>query len=217
MSEMHVDRHRPSSRGGWTVTAASRVRHPAIDGLTGDAELATLESKLAGVFAPICTPFDAREEVDDAALQHNLARYAQSGILGFLTLGSNGENRSLTEEERLHVLGPDHALPPWDFADTESGIIDSSALAIAIAGFLCLAGLPGLSRYRQRAGHMLERLAALAVIGDREEPGLLAHGTFSRKLGVGVNASLIFGDFYFLDALGRYLGLPHADFLRPSR
>lgn len=112
---------------------------------------------------------------------------------------------------------PDDALPPWDFADAESGIVDSSALAIACAGFLCLAGLPGLSRYRQRAGHMLERLAALAVIDDGEEPGLLAHGTFSRRLGVGIDASLIFGDFYFMEALGRYLGLPHADFLRPGR
>ena len=34
----------------------------------------------------------------------NLARYAASGIHGYLTLGSNGENRSLSEEERLEVL-----------------------------------------------------------------------------------------------------------------
>jgi 4-hydroxy-2-oxoglutarate aldolase len=61
-------------------------------------------SALAGVFAPICTPFDAREEVDDGALLHNLERYATTGLRGYLTLGSNGENRSLTEVERLHVL-----------------------------------------------------------------------------------------------------------------
>lgn len=33
-----------------------------------------------------------------------MVRYAESGILGYLCLGSNGENRSLTEEERLRVL-----------------------------------------------------------------------------------------------------------------
>jgi 4-hydroxy-2-oxoglutarate aldolase len=59
---------------------------------------------LAGVYAPICTPFDDREDVDLGALHENLARYASSGIHGYLALGSNGENRSLSEEERLAVL-----------------------------------------------------------------------------------------------------------------
>jgi 4-hydroxy-2-oxoglutarate aldolase len=59
---------------------------------------------LAGVFAPICTAFLPNEDVDPGALRDNLARYAASGIHGYLTLGSNGENRSLSEEERLEVL-----------------------------------------------------------------------------------------------------------------
>ncbi len=63
-----------------------------------------VQSKLAGVFAPISTPFALNEDVDYDALRFNLARYAQSGILGYLALGSNGENRSLTEDEKLHVL-----------------------------------------------------------------------------------------------------------------
>jgi 4-hydroxy-2-oxoglutarate aldolase len=60
---------------------------------------------LAGVFAPICTPFDRGEAVDHGALRFNLALYATSGLRGYLALGSNGENRSLTERERLRVLG----------------------------------------------------------------------------------------------------------------
>ncbi len=63
-----------------------------------------LASKLAGVFAPICTPFAADEDVDLGAFRFNLARYAETGILGYLALGSNGENRSLTEDEKLRVL-----------------------------------------------------------------------------------------------------------------
>lgn len=63
-----------------------------------------LHRKLAGIFAPICTPFAADESVDFQALRHNLAFYAQSGILGYLALGSNGENKSLTEDEKLSVL-----------------------------------------------------------------------------------------------------------------
>jgi 4-hydroxy-2-oxoglutarate aldolase len=63
-----------------------------------------LLAKLAGVFVPISTPFAENEEVDYDALRHNLDLYAESGVLGYLALGSNGENRSLTEEERLQVL-----------------------------------------------------------------------------------------------------------------
>jgi 4-hydroxy-2-oxoglutarate aldolase len=59
---------------------------------------------LAGVFAPISTPFAADESVDFDALAFNVERYAATGLLGYLALGSNGENRSLTEEEKLKVL-----------------------------------------------------------------------------------------------------------------
>ncbi len=64
----------------------------------------TLRSKLAGVFVPISTPFSLDEEVDFDALRFNLDRYSSSGVLGHLALGSNGENRSLTEDEKLQVL-----------------------------------------------------------------------------------------------------------------
>ncbi len=59
---------------------------------------------LGGVYAPICTPFGADEELDLGALRSNLALYADAGIGGLLALGSNGENRSLDEDERLAVL-----------------------------------------------------------------------------------------------------------------
>ena len=63
-----------------------------------------LSERMSGVFAPISTPFADDESVDYDALIYNMERYAQSGLLGFLALGSNGENRSLTEEEKSHVL-----------------------------------------------------------------------------------------------------------------
>jgi 4-hydroxy-2-oxoglutarate aldolase len=63
-----------------------------------------ITEKLTGVFAPISTPFADDESLDLAALRHNLAFYAESGIKGYVALGSNGENHSLTEEEKLTVL-----------------------------------------------------------------------------------------------------------------
>lgn len=65
---------------------------------------ADLLKKMAGVFAPLSTPFLDNEEVDYDGLASNMERYASSGLLGYLALGSNGENRSLTEEEKLRVL-----------------------------------------------------------------------------------------------------------------
>lgn len=61
-------------------------------------------SLLAGVFAPISTPFAEDEEIDWAALEFNLEVYARSGLRGYLALGSNGENKSLTEDEKTAVL-----------------------------------------------------------------------------------------------------------------
>jgi len=65
---------------------------------------AALRRKMEGVFAPISTPFAADEELDYEGLRFNLDFYARSEILGYLALGSNGENKSLTEEEKLRVL-----------------------------------------------------------------------------------------------------------------
>jgi 4-hydroxy-2-oxoglutarate aldolase len=67
-------------------------------------EAGDLLRNLSGVFVPISTPFAADESVDYAALKFNMERYARSGVLGYLALGSNGENKSLTEEEKLRVL-----------------------------------------------------------------------------------------------------------------
>ncbi len=59
--------------------------------------------KLAGVFAPVTTPF-AGDEVDLQALAFNLSRLRRTNLTGFLALGSNGEAKSLTDEERMLVL-----------------------------------------------------------------------------------------------------------------
>lgn len=60
--------------------------------------------KLKGIIAPITTPFTADGEVDYAGLKKNMDFYAKSGIQGYLALGSNGENKSLTNDEKVKVL-----------------------------------------------------------------------------------------------------------------
>lgn len=61
------------------------------------------KQKLSGVFAPVVTPF-----VDDVpdldALAYDLAQLRKTNLKGFFALGSNGEYKSLTDEEQLLVL-----------------------------------------------------------------------------------------------------------------
>lgn len=63
-----------------------------------------MDKKLMGVFAPITTPFDSKGEVAYDKLRENMKVYAASGIKGYLALGSNGENKSLTNTEKEKVL-----------------------------------------------------------------------------------------------------------------
>lgn len=57
-----------------------------------------------GVYAPITTPFNANGEVAYDKLIDNMNFYAKSPLKGYLALGSNGENKSLTTEEKTKVL-----------------------------------------------------------------------------------------------------------------
>ncbi len=59
--------------------------------------------KLTGVFAPVVTPF-RNDEVSLDDLRYNLAKLRESGLDGYLALGSNGEYRSLDDREKIRVL-----------------------------------------------------------------------------------------------------------------
>jgi 4-hydroxy-2-oxoglutarate aldolase len=63
-----------------------------------------MNERLKGVIAPITTPFTKGGDVNYAGLKKNMEFYAKSGIQGYLALGSNGENKSLTNDEKVKVL-----------------------------------------------------------------------------------------------------------------
>ena len=64
---------------------------------------ANYREKLTGIFPPNMTPF-INEEVAYDKIRRNIEKYEQSGIRGYFPLGSNGEFRSLTDEESLRVV-----------------------------------------------------------------------------------------------------------------
>lgn len=58
---------------------------------------------LAGIFPPIVTPFK-KEEVAYDYLVENINKWNNSGLKGFVVLGSNGENVFLSEAEKIEVV-----------------------------------------------------------------------------------------------------------------
>ncbi len=59
--------------------------------------------KISGIFAPVNTPF-LNEDVSFDHFRENMRKYSKTPLSGFLVLGSNGENKSLTEDEKLKLL-----------------------------------------------------------------------------------------------------------------
>jgi 4-hydroxy-2-oxoglutarate aldolase len=58
---------------------------------------------LRGIFPPIPTPFDAEGDVAPDKLIHNIERWNQYDLSGYVVLGSNGEAGHLNVEEKLRV------------------------------------------------------------------------------------------------------------------
>ncbi len=70
--------------------------------------------EIRGVLPPIATPFDADGNVSAEHLSTNLARLVETGLHGFVVLGSNGEYSLLSKEEKLRVLEISRAAIPSD-------------------------------------------------------------------------------------------------------
>lgn len=107
---------------------------------------------------------------------------------------------------------PAHGIPPndWDQPGPKA-IYESSAAAIAAGAFLDLAQQvtnPSLAQhYRERAKQTLVTLLTdeFLPIGRPEWEGILLHGIYHERKGLGVNESVMWGDYFFLAALDKLL------------
>jgi 4-hydroxy-2-oxoglutarate aldolase len=59
---------------------------------------------LNGILPPLTTPFDDAGNFDAARLAENVARYNETGLVGYVAMGSNGEAVHLTAEEQAKVV-----------------------------------------------------------------------------------------------------------------
>ncbi len=58
----------------------------------------------SGIYPPLPTFFDERGNLDLATLQRHMQRLTNSGIAGYVVMGTNGEAVHLTSDERMQVI-----------------------------------------------------------------------------------------------------------------
>lgn len=109
--------------------------------------------------------------------------------------------------DRFLELNAPHGVPPWDFRtpDPHAAARDSSSAAIAACGLLELDAL-GHGDARNQAASLLSILIEKVACFDDDQDGLLLHGTSAHPAGIHVGDSLIYGDYYFFEALQRFAG-----------
>jgi unsaturated chondroitin disaccharide hydrolase len=108
---------------------------------------------------------------------------------------------------------PDHGVPPNDWDEPNPALLyESSAAAIAASGMLNLAELtddPVLAvLYEGYAHRILDTLTSpefLAVDTPGWE-GVLKHGVYHQRKGLGVDESVMWGEYFFLEALSKVVG-----------
>jgi unsaturated chondroitin disaccharide hydrolase len=110
---------------------------------------------------------------------------------------------------------PADGVAPWDFdAPPESSdLLDTSAAAIAASGLLQMATLVSDAskrvHYDEMANRILTSLCAHhSAEGDGQWEGILKGGVYHLQKQLGVNESVMWGEYFFVEALDRAAPAP---------
>jgi len=101
---------------------------------------------------------------------------------------------------------PEYGIPPNDFNEPEPNCpYESSAAAITASGLLDLARLSGNVQYRDQAVRILDTLTGPEFLAEHTPgwEGLLKHGIYHQRKGLGVDESVMWGDYFLLEAIGK--------------
>lgn len=133
-------------------------------------------------------------------------------ILGYAeTARATGNPRYLELAHKLadrflEALGG-RSSAPWDFDDPagDDATLDTAASAIVANALLQVADLEPdamlSGRRRDQAIAILSDLCREHLSRDASERGLLRHGCYSKPHDIGPDAAVLFGDYYFAEAL----------------
>ncbi len=103
---------------------------------------------------------------------------------------------------------PDDLIPFWDFQapNIPNEPKDASAAAVVASALLELASYSEgtlAQEYRAKAEHMLANLSSGNYLAPKENPAFLQHATGHFPNGSEVDCSIIYADYYFIEALTR--------------
>jgi unsaturated chondroitin disaccharide hydrolase len=212
--------------------AARETEDPALRAIA-EAHCRTTERTLVrpdggtaheGIFDPKSGAFLRQSTHQGLDAGSDWSRGLAWSLYGFgtvFTYTGDAADRAVAERNADHFLArcPESLVPPWDF-DVPPGpdrIDDSSAGAIAASGLWNLSALatdPARARrYRDAALTILDTLCTEHYLA-RSTPGsegVLKHGVYHFHKKLGVDESVMWGDFFFLEAVAKALGIrPHA-------
>ena len=145
------------------------------------------------------------------------ARGQAWALYGFGTAyGFTGDERYLDVAQRCADFyierTPEHGVPPNDWEEPDPPRpYESSAAAITASGLLQLAHLTDdaerVERYKGSARRILATLCTPEFLAT-ETPGwegILKHGSYHERKGLGVDESVMWGEYFFVEALDRFL------------
>ncbi|HKP86913.1 MAG TPA: glycoside hydrolase family 88 protein [Blastocatellia bacterium] len=112
---------------------------------------------------------------------------------------------------------PENGVPFWDYGapDIPDEPLDSSAAAIAACAFWKLQRVEetrrGAARYRNAALAILSALTGENFLDTRDSAyeGILRHGVYHRPMNWGVDESVMWGDYFFMEALSMVMAESH--------
>jgi unsaturated chondroitin disaccharide hydrolase len=138
------------------------------------------------------------------AIHSYTTAYAQTGNPVFLEIAKKVSDYWLANI-------PADGIPYWDFG-APGQQRDSTAAAIAASGFAELARVaPDLAdkvKYKAAAERTLNGLLSAGYFAEgKPSPGLLLHGAHWVSKSAYPDSTLVYGDFYLLQAMNRYLAL----------
>ena len=148
------------------------------------------------------------------------ARGQTWALYGFGTVyGFSGDERLLDTAQRCADFyierTPPHGIPPNDWEEpSPRRPYESSAAAIAASGLFQLAALTRdaqrAAKYTEYARTILDTLltADFLAVDTPGWEGILKHGSYHERKDLGVDESVMWGEYFFVEALDKLLGAP---------
>jgi unsaturated chondroitin disaccharide hydrolase len=173
-----------------------------------------------GIFDPLSGEFLRESTHQGWRDDSSWARGLTWALYGFgAAYRLSGEPKFLDTAERCADFyierTPAHGVPPNDWEEpSPKHPFESSAAAIAATGLFQLAALTDdparCGRYTAYARTILDTLLTpqFLAIDTPGWEGILKHGSYHERLDLGVDESVMWGEYFFVEALDKLLGAP---------